>query len=367
MLRSRISASIVLSVLVGLVGGCEDSTEPAAETGVVLGTATHRFASTPLSGVTVSVGGQRTTTADDGTYRINDVPHGDQVLSATAPSFCDFQRGLRVSDRQTVNLSLTPLDTLVSITGTVFHAQDGPRSLDLQVDGRTVTSGDDGRWGLDDVPLGEVRIEVAREPYAPVDRRVMISAEGQDVPVQLYRQVVVVEPLVVDSYIFTEADSLNANRGQVPLLWASRWLGRRILLGLPPVPARWADHEIEHVQVEVHAWVQLHDPDWVGEIEVSVGVHRLTGAFYENSVDYYTRPGSIPLNGLTVAGVPGLSAPQVVSIDVTEAYQAINPWPGIALTVTTGDAGVLIASSEYGDDGGADSARRPRVRMVLLE
>jgi len=365
--RSRISASVVLAVLVGLVGGCEDSTEPQAETGVVLGTATHRFAEAPLGGVTVSVGGQRATTAGDGTYRINGVPHGDQVLSATAPSFCDFQRGLRVSDRQTVNLSLTPLDTLVSITGTVFHAQDGPRSLDLQVDGRAVTSGDDGRWGLDDVPLGEVRIEATRPPYAPVDRRVMISADGQDVPVQLYRQVEVVEPLVVDSYIFTESDSLNANRGQFPVLWASPSLGRRILLGLPPLPAEFLGREIDRVQVEVHACVVQDDPAWAGETDVLIGVHRLTEAFYENSVDYFTRPGSLPQSVMTASAALGLPPTQVVSIDVTDAYRAVITWPGIALTVTTGHVGLRIASSEHGDDGWPEAERRPRVRFVVLE
>jgi hypothetical protein len=358
---------MIMAASLALICGCTDSATPPAESGVILGTVTHNFADTPVAGATVSAGGRSTSTANNGTYRLDDVPQGDQVLAATAPEFRDRQRNLRVSDRQTVDLSLIPLDTLVSVTGHVFHAQDGPVMLTLQVDDRAVATGPDGRWTLDDVPMGEVRIELDHAPYVPVDRQVMISAEGQDIPLQLYRQIEVVQALTEDSYIFTGQDSLNANRGQAPVLWASPSLGRRILLGLPPVAAQWAGREVVHVQVEFFACVQPDDPQWAGEAEVAVGVHRLTGAFHENSVDFYSAPGSAPLPGMAVDAPIGLPPLQLVSVDVTESYQLINPWPGIALTVTDGHLGLFVASSEYGDDGEPEAERRPRVRFTLLD
>lgn len=367
MLRFHLGAGIAIAVSLGMLWGCTDSTTPPAESGVILGTVTHTFADTPVAGAAVSAGGRSTTTAANGTYRLDGVPQGDQMLTATAPAFHDHQRSLRVSDRQTIDLALTPLDTLVTVTGHVFHAQDGAVMLTLQVGDRAVATGQDGRWALDDVPMGEVRIEVDHAPYVPVDRQVMISAEGQDIPLQLYRQIEVVQALTEDSYIFTGQDSLNANRGQAPVLWASPSLARRILLGLPPVAAQWAGREVVHVQVEFFACVQPDDPQWAGETDVTVGVHRLTGAFHENSVDYFSRPGSMPLSVLTVDAPLGLPPTQLVSVDVTAAYQAIVPWPGIALTVTDGHLGLFVASSEYGDDGEPEAERRPRVRFTLLD
>lgn len=73
--------------LTGCGGGGDGQ---AARTGGIAGTIVHAGTGQPLGAITVIAGGVATQTAADGSFRLNNVPAGPQVLTITV----DASRGL---------------------------------------------------------------------------------------------------------------------------------------------------------------------------------------------------------------------------------------------------------------------------------
>ena len=87
------------------LGGCND-VPPVATYAIVYGRVYDAATSMPLSGVTVTVDSvDVATTADDGTYRIVNVPVGPTDVAVNAPA------GYTVGDASVLTFSVRPGDT----------------------------------------------------------------------------------------------------------------------------------------------------------------------------------------------------------------------------------------------------------------
>jgi len=356
---------VVLSLMVAalMIGCSEDASSPPDE-GVVRGVVSHNYTGDPLVGATVEVADQSLLTDSEGFYQFSHIPQGEQVLRAWAPDFQEHQRAITVREWQSFNVVLSPLDTLVTVNGRVFHADDGNLDVTLRIDGQEIVSDDDGLWSLDDVPMGPVTITVDWPPYRLYEERFDVVADDQWLDVRLLREIELTMDVEHDSYIFTDNDSLNANRGQFTALWASPSLGRRALFLLPTLGSAWDDSEIISASLELHGNLRIDDAQWDGETDIPVTLWWLTDVFYEDSVDFFTRPEAELGSSLTVVlNYDDLDQP--FSVDVTGAYLRVVPYPGVAFSVLSGHAGLAVASSEFGRDGTPEALVRPRVRFVL--
>jgi len=362
--RGLISVVVLFLMVSALVTGCSDDATSPPDDGVVRGVVSHTYTDDPLAGATVEVAGQNVLTDNEGFYQFSHIPQGEQVLRAWAPDFQEHQRAITVGEWQSFNVVLSPLDTLVTVNGRVFHADDGNLDVTLRLDGQEILSDDDGLWSLDDVPMGPVTITVDWPPYRRYEERVNVEFDDQWFDVRLRREIELTMDVEHDSYIFTDSDSLNANRGQFTALWASPSLGRRALFLFPTLSSAWDDSEIISASLELHGNLRIDDAQWDGETDIPVTLWWLNDVFYENSVDFFTRPEAELGPWLTVV-LDFALLDQFFNVDITSAYLRADPYPGVALSVLSGHAGLAVASSEFGRDGTPEALVRPRVRFVL--
>ena len=361
---SRGSSVMLVAALLAL-GGCgSDATSPPDD-GVVRGTVTRAYAGQPIAGATVTVADQQQETDAQGGFQFPHVIQGTAVLSVSAPDYAPHQRALAVGNWQSVSVVLTPVDSLVTITGRVRHDIDGPLQVVFTLDGREVRTGSDGRWSLDEVPLGPSMLVLEHDPYNPLETQVMVIEADQFLDVRLTRDVTIELPIEHDSYVCTQDDSLNANRGQRVVLWASPTLGRTAMLDLPLPGPDWAQTEVAEATLLLHGNLRPEEDDWDGDTTVTMQLNWISESFFENAVDATQRPTWIIGNLETRDLEPGLPD-QPLELDITPALVRGPLEPaGVAISVPQGLLGVGFASSEYGNDSGPEAAWRPRVRYVL--
>jgi hypothetical protein len=98
------------------------------------------------------------TSGSDGTYVIDGVPAGQQVLMASAAGFIPTQVMVTVQANQTVmqDISLVPVSG-GTVQGIVRNASNGQpiSGATVSVANRTTTSGSDGAYTLSNVPVGQ--------------------------------------------------------------------------------------------------------------------------------------------------------------------------------------------------------------------
>jgi hypothetical protein len=169
-----------------------------------------------LDNATVSVVGNDLSTAtdSDGSYRLDSVPTGSQALVVTTPgsTYPNLTREVSVSESEspvTEYYTVEPVEEVstaetsdgesvetsdggstATLIGTVENgdgesideaavAVDGPDSFD-----ETVDTGSDGRYRVNDVPSGDVDIEVSHNDYDTASRQISVS--GSDSTVEEY-------------------------------------------------------------------------------------------------------------------------------------------------------------------------------------
>ncbi|MCX4390863.1 carboxypeptidase regulatory-like domain-containing protein [Micromonospora peucetia] len=151
--------------------------------GATFGTAAGRVTDAngaPLS-ATVTVAGDKATTAADGSYSVL-LPAGEHTLRVEAPGFTTREVTVRVTERGTVT---TDLSLLTSGSGTVTGVV---RSGDTPVAGATVTvagvdrsatSAADGRFTISDVPGGTYSLRATATGYVPASVAGTVVVDGQ--------------------------------------------------------------------------------------------------------------------------------------------------------------------------------------------
>lgn len=125
----------------GGAGTCQDG-ECVANCGSISGQVTSSANGNPISGATVEVAGQTTSTDDDGGYSFACVPAGEQTVEANATGFNPGNKTVDVTsgDNVTANISLVPESTTDQITIVLTWNAD-PRDLDSHLTGPDVEHG----------------------------------------------------------------------------------------------------------------------------------------------------------------------------------------------------------------------------------
>ena len=134
---------------------------PLATTSTGTGTVTVTNAGTvvPLSGATVGGIGFSTTTDSNGNFTLTGLPPGPQTLTVSRSGFSPTTTDVRVEPGKTLSagtITLTPLPTFGTITGTVTNARTGAPLSGATVGGTgfSTTTDSNGNFTLAGVPSG---------------------------------------------------------------------------------------------------------------------------------------------------------------------------------------------------------------------
>jgi Domain of unknown function (DUF1929)/Carboxypeptidase regulatory-like domain len=139
-------------------------------TALVLGTVTGNVTNTsnsPISGVSVSAGGNGAVTGADGGY-ILQVPAGQTTLTATLNGYLNASEPVSVTSGQStqaVTLQIQPVNP-GNVTGTVVNTSSNPLSgVSLKAAGQNVVSAADGTYALNNLPAGPITITASLSSF----------------------------------------------------------------------------------------------------------------------------------------------------------------------------------------------------------
>jgi hypothetical protein len=344
-----------LALVLALITGCNEATD-VPDTGVVRGTVSRVYSNLPVAGAVITAGDATTNSDQLGRFQLAHVRQGPATITVSADLYRTLARDIEVSSFQTFDLQLTPVDTVVAISGRVEHRLDGPLECLVNLAGHQLQTDLDGRWTLGDVPIGPQSIVVDHPPYNLHAAELLVHSEGQVFTQTVTRDSTTHWLLEHDAHIFTRDDSLNANRGHLPYLLVTEEFGRTALFSLdqPAFPHAWA--ALEEARLRVHAAMDLEDEEVTETVTLSLS--GLTAPFLEGAVDFFLRPDIYPVGEViwTLAATPALTAQEV---DILPAYRAaaIEGCGGVGLGIATEHPLLRIVSTDHP----GDPAWRPQV------
>lgn len=142
---------------------------------------TVRKASTEvaLDSVVVRVAGRADTTGSDGTYRLENLPLGNQSLTATRRGYDSFTVTLAnlQEGENSFNFSLTASVPRAIVHGVVRNSRTEPvAGAALSLNSAQVVSGTDGSYRFQDVPYGEHRLTLTAVGYATETRDLVLDS-----------------------------------------------------------------------------------------------------------------------------------------------------------------------------------------------
>lgn len=149
--------------------------------GWIQGTVTDASTGQPIVGATVSIAGVTVVTSDGGFYVLNDVPVGQQTLTAFADGFAPAQVSVALTASQvlTQNIRLTPQTGALS--GFVINALNGQSIAGavVAVKGTDISAvtGGDGFYTLTGVPAGAQTVTASAANYDAAEATIIVPAE----------------------------------------------------------------------------------------------------------------------------------------------------------------------------------------------
>ena len=169
-----LAAAVVTSILLTACGGGDpggpDAT--ATVTGVVKATT-----GAVIQGASVSVGGRTTTTGADGRFEIQGLQVGNATISASAPLFDARSESVSlVGGVNTHDVVLTPQPratasgVVTSTTGAVVAGAS------VTIRGVTTTTGADGRFTIQNLPVGGASVSTSAPGFVPASQGVTLAA-----------------------------------------------------------------------------------------------------------------------------------------------------------------------------------------------
>jgi len=158
----------------GLVDA-EAAAPPPAATGSIAGTVTNADTGDLIANATVTADAYSTTTADDGTYTLADLPVGTYTVTASATGYIDASQTVDVLENQitTADFGLSPQPTGI-ISGTVTDAdtEEAIANATVTADGYSTTTAADGTYTLADLPVGTYTVTASATGYADASQTI---------------------------------------------------------------------------------------------------------------------------------------------------------------------------------------------------
>ena len=155
-------------------------------TGSMIGLITAADTGQRLPGVTVTVDGQTTLSNAQGIYRFDNVPEGEQVVTAALSGYQPAQKARTVIKDQLVwnSIALIPAETTPTpspsgaLTGLITHAETGERLANVQVsaNGQTVLTNQNGVYVLAELPSGQWLVSAQLAGFLPAAKTGVVVA-----------------------------------------------------------------------------------------------------------------------------------------------------------------------------------------------
>jgi hypothetical protein len=155
--------------------------------GWIQGVVTDAATGEPIFGATVSVVGQSisATTGFDGSYILNNVPAGPQIVNASASGFTTSQSQVTVTSNQAVTRDFALSPFVGAIRGVVLNASNSQpiAGATVSVKGTNIaaTTGGDGSYTLSDVPVGSQTVDVSAPNFNSTQEIVTVVADQTNI------------------------------------------------------------------------------------------------------------------------------------------------------------------------------------------
>ena len=165
-----------------------------AETADLGGFAYYASTTIPVSGVLVTVGENTSTTGTDGSYEINDVLTGTQILTATKDGYDTYSSNIQVgSGTNEYNIEITSAAYTHNLFGEIINQVGDPLSGVLAVvlnpDGTEsslkTTSSASGYYQIPTVPQGERTLRFIKETCESFEINIFMANSNYELDIEL--------------------------------------------------------------------------------------------------------------------------------------------------------------------------------------
>ncbi len=179
---------------------CENSTEPAREGWVVSGTTYLLGSANPISDVTIKCAGMTAKSGTDGSYRLEGVPEGKQILTAERQDCDKYIDTVEVKSdtRRYIYLSVRTTKLWGYVTNTIDGPVEGAM-VKMQKNG--VYTDASGRYELPRIAGMSDTLFVTHPVYLPYSAVVSLDLLEKRVDVTLTRQRMIDVNMTEDSYV----------------------------------------------------------------------------------------------------------------------------------------------------------------------
>ncbi len=155
-------------------------------TGTILGTAVNAVTGEPIVNAIIEIAGQRVKTDANGKFRAEEIEAGEVTVNGAQSGYRADSKALLLEALQTAEatLELEPITTGTIVGIVVEQATGRPiQGASVQAGGEQVSTGDDGRFTLENVESGVVGVAAGKPLYVPgstdVRLEAMASAEAR--------------------------------------------------------------------------------------------------------------------------------------------------------------------------------------------
>jgi N-acetylneuraminic acid mutarotase len=169
-----LALALVTSILAAACGE-SDPGDPAA-TATVSGVVTAATGGV-IEGASVQIGTVTATTGADGRFELEDLPVGSATIVTSASGFDPLSESVNlVAGTNTHDVVLTPTPT-ATVSGAVTAATGAViEGASVKIGSVTGTTGADGRFELDDLPVGNATITTSAPDFVPRSESVNLIA-----------------------------------------------------------------------------------------------------------------------------------------------------------------------------------------------
>lgn len=170
-----------------LVKVSDSNCNGGAPSGWIQGVVTDAATGEPIFGATVSVAGQSISvvTGSDGSYTLNNVPAGSQIVNASARGFTASQAQVTVTTNQIVTRDFALAPFVGAIRGVVLNAFDSQpiagATVSVKGTNIAVTTGSDGSYALSNAPVGSQTVDVSAPNFTSTQEIVTVVADQTNV------------------------------------------------------------------------------------------------------------------------------------------------------------------------------------------
>ena len=159
--------AVATLVLVATCGGSDPSGLPLTATlsGVVTATT-----GAVIGGASVSTGSATATTGGDGRFELQNLPVGSATITTSAAGFAPRSESVSlIAGTNTHNVVLTPTATAAATLTGVVSATTGAaiEGASVSIGSATATTGGDGRYELQSLPVGNATISTSAPGFIP--------------------------------------------------------------------------------------------------------------------------------------------------------------------------------------------------------